>query len=211
MGTQSDRNEHASSQESPAGPSSLVPHYFEQMYRQSDDPWSFATSAYEEAKYTATLEALPKEQYQNAFEIGCSIGVLTYRLAARCDRLLAVDVVARALRQARARCRNLDHVCFQKMQVPECFPDDTFDLVVLSEVGYYWSPADLSKARRLIAAHLAPQGHLLLVHWTPYVEDYPLTGDEVHELFLNEGAPALRHRTGRRAEHYRLDLFEAQG
>ena len=105
----------------------------------------------------------------------------------------------------------LDHVRFQKMQVPERFPDDTFDLSLLSEVGYYWSLADLSKARRLIAAHLASQGHLLLVHWTPYVEGYPLTGDEVHELFLNEGAPALRHRTGRRAEHYRLDLFEAQG
>ena len=68
------------------------------------------------------------------------------------------DVAARALRQARARCRNLDHVHFQKMQVPERFLNDTFDLILLSEVGYYWFPADLSKARRLIAGHLASQG-----------------------------------------------------
>lgn len=187
---------------------SLPPRYFEAMYRRDPDPWDFATSAYEEAKYAATLDALPRQRYERAFEIGCSIGVLTRRLAPRCDALLSVDVSERALAEARTRCQGFDHVRFEQMRVPEAFPDETFDLVLLSEVGYYWSRRDLGRARRRITACLAPQGHLLLVHWTPYVEDYPLTGDAVHEHFLQEGPPALRPLHGFSAERYRLDLFE---
>ena len=192
----------------PAGGSSLPPGYFETMYRQSSDPWNFATSAYEDAKYTATLDVLPRPRYEQAFEVGCSIGVLTRRLAARTGRLLAVDVASGALRQARTRCQDLTHVRFEKMQVPERLPDATFDLILLSEVGYYWSREALARARRGLTERLQPGGHLLLVHWTPCVEDYPLTGDAVHEHFLQDGPPALRHRTGQRTERYRLDLFE---
>lgn len=89
---------------------SLPSEYFARVYAESDDPWGFATRAYEASKYAATLDALPGERYRSAFEVGCSIGVLTERLAARCERLLSVDVAERALQQARDRCRNLPHV-----------------------------------------------------------------------------------------------------
>lgn len=189
---------------------SLPPAYFDQVYAESDDPWEFETRPYEAAKYAATLDALPRERYRSAFEIGCSIGILTERLAGRCDRLLSVDVAERALEQARARCRNLPHVRFRQMAVPDAFPDEQFDLIVVSEVGYYWDWDDLATAQRLIVEHLEPGGHLLLVHWTPFVEDYPLTGDEVHEAFLAGAATgnSLRHSVGSRHETYRLDLFE---
>jgi SAM-dependent methyltransferase len=188
----------------------LEPAYFERVYAESDDPWGFATRPYEAAKYQATLDALPRNRYRSAFEIGCSIGVLTERLAARCDRLLAVDVAEKALAQARARCRHLPHVRFERMVVPTAFPSEHFDLILVSEVGYYWGWQNLAVAQRRIIEHLEPGGHLLLVHWTPFVDDYPLTGDEVHEAFL-AGASAgngLRHLVGSRRETYRLDLFE---
>jgi hypothetical protein len=51
-------------------------------------------------------------------------------------------------------------------------------------VGYYLSQRDLLIAREWIVKALRPGGHLLLVHWTPLVEDCPLTGDQVHDLFL---------------------------
>jgi SAM-dependent methyltransferase len=189
---------------------SLPPAYFDQMYAASDDPWGFETRPYEAAKYAETLDALPRNRYRSAFEIGCSIGVLTERLAGRCERLLAVDVAERALNQAWARCRNLPHVRFRQMAVPDAFPDEQFDLILVSEVGYYWGGDDLITAQRLIVEHLEPGGHLLLVHWTPFVEDYPLTGDEVHEAFLTSAASwnGLRHSVGSRHETYRLDLFE---
>lgn len=188
----------------------LPPAYFERVYAERDDPWGFETRPYEAAKYQATLDALPRQCYRSGFEIGCSIGVLTERLAKRCERLLAVDVAERALAQARARCRDLPHVRFEQMEVPAAFPDESFDLMLVSEVGYYWGWDYLALAQRRIAERLEPGGHLLLVHWTPYVDDYPLTGDEVHEAFLAWAGSdsGIRHLVGSRHETYRLDLFD---
>lgn len=191
-------------------PNSLPPKYFDQVYRANRDPWNFETSPYERAKYAATLAVLPRAHYPAALEIGCSLGVLTAQLASRCGQLLALDVSAAALAQAQERGRDLPQVKFQLLRVPEEFPDQLFDLILLSEVGYYWSLADLARAADLIIAGLAPGGQLLLVHWTPPVHDYPLSGDDVHKFFLTKAAAPgpLRHLTGQRAKNYRLDLLE---
>ncbi len=93
------------------------------------------------------------------------------------------------------------------MQFPRERPGQTFDLIVLSEVGYYLSGADLLRAREWIIQALQPGGHLLLVHWTPFVEDYPLSGDEVHECFL-EMTPTLLTRVYQaRKERHRIDVL----
>lgn len=187
--------------------SSTPPEYFDRMYADSDDPWRFESSEYERRKYAATLAALPRTRYEKALEIGCSIGVLTAQLAPRCDALLAVDVVDLALERARRRCRAWPHVEFRRMHLPAEYPVGSFDLVVLSEVGYYWSERDLALARERIIGGLAPGGHLLLVHWTQPSPDYPLTGDRVHQKFLDRPGDLLRHLDGQRADTYRLDLF----
>jgi SAM-dependent methyltransferase len=191
-------------------PNTLAPGYFDDVYRANEDPWAFTSSPYERAKYQDTLAALPKPRYERAFEIGSSIGVLTAQLALRCGSLLSVDVSEAALAQARQRCANLPQVELRKMQVPAEFPDGQFDLILLSEVGYYWAPADLARAADLMLAALPIGAQLLLVHWTPIVPDYPQTGDEVHEFFLKKATPdgLLQHLHGHRAEKYRLDLFE---
>jgi trans-aconitate methyltransferase len=183
--------------------------YFDSVYAANDDPWQFASSPYERDKYAATMAALPCERYESAFEIGCSIGVLTQQLATRCEQLLAVDVSEAALRQARQRLVATPQARIENMAVPGTFPDELFDLIVLSEVGYYWSMPDLLKARQLIVDHLQPDGHLILVHWTPEVHDYPLTGDRVHETFLEltGSTGPLRHVSGKREETYRLDVM----
>ncbi len=191
-------------------PGSLPPGYFDDVYRAKADPWDFATSPYEAAKYDATLAALPNARYPTAFEAGCSIGVLTERLAARCGQLLSIDVSEQALAQARERCAGLPQVRFERRYLPDEFPDDSFDLILISEVGYYLSLPDLRQLRERCISRIKPRGHLLLVHWTPLVHDYPLTGDVVHEEFLAAATTdgPLLHKTGQRAERYRLDLFE---
>lgn len=187
---------------------SLPPAYFDAVYAADDDPWQFESSAYEDAKYRTTVAALPRERYRRGLEIGCSIGVLTLRLAARCDELLAIDVNERALARAHQRCAHLAHVSFVRMQVPVQFPQGRFDLVVLSEVGYYWSNEDLAKAADIIVASLQPEASLLLVHWTEPVADYPLDGDAVHGHFQHQvDLGRLRHAHGERHARYRLDLF----
>lgn len=189
---------------------SLPTNYFDNIYRASDDPWQFATSDYERGKYETTLAALPSAHYRSAFEIGCSIGVLSALLAQRCEKLLSVDASELPLRQARERLATFPQVSVRQMSIPGQFPDEPFDLILLSEVGYYLTMDDLRRTQQLILEHLLPNGHLLLVHWTPVVPDYPLTGDQVHESFLELAAAGqpLHHRLGQRAAQYRLDLFE---
>ncbi len=192
----------------PQAPGSLPPSYFDAVYGANSDPWNFAASPYEAAKYTATLAALPRMHYETAFEAGCSIGVFTAQLARRCGHLLAVDVSTQALTAARERCAPLPNVRFEQCHLPAEFPAGRFDLILVSEVGYYLSPEDLRTFCQQIVAGLTPCGQALLVHWTPEVHDYPLTGDEVHETFARETAATLRHLHGGRTEKYRLDLFE---
>lgn len=191
----------------PLQPNSLPPNYFDALYQADPDPWKFETSDYEANKYAATIAALPKFRYRSALEIGGSIGVLTEKVAARTDALLSIDVSSVAQERAIKRCQRLPHVQFQIMQIPHEFPDQRFDLILMSEVGYYLSLEDLRKAQRQMLEALEPGGHLLLVHWTLYAKDYPLSGDEVHEAFFQQSLP-LKHRLAQREEQYRLDLFE---
>jgi hypothetical protein len=192
----------------PLQPNSLLPSYFDDLYQADPDPWQFATSEYEAAKYEATIAALPRSNYRSGWEIGGSIGVLTEKLASCCVALLSVDVAALAQARAIERCRALPQVDFQIMRVPEEFPDQIFDLILVSEVGYYWNLHDLCRSRQGLLDRLEVGGHLLLVHWTLYVKDYPLSGDAVHDAFLELSPTPLRHLLGRREAQYRLDLFE---
>ncbi len=183
---------------------SLSAAYFERLYAASDDPWSFATSRYEHDKYDDTLAALGP-RYERGLEIGCSVGVLTRRLATRCAELLAVDIDERALTRARARCADVANVRFGRAAIPRDFPAGPFELVVVSEIAYYWSDADLALARQRIAGNVVDGGELLLVHFLPKVDDYVRDGDAVHDLFLSDER-FVRVR-GHRAERYRLDLL----
>jgi ubiquinone/menaquinone biosynthesis C-methylase UbiE len=138
-------------------------------------------------------------------EIGCSIGVLTALLAQRCDSLLGVDISEAALVQGRARCKHLPWVEFRRLVIPAEFPAGSFDLIMVSEVAYFWSPADLLKAMERIARHQKSSAHVVLVHWTPKEPDYPQSGDTVHETWLAD--TRWRQLLGRRREKYRIDVL----
>lgn len=191
---------------------SLDADFFNEMYQRNEDPWDFENSPYEREKYEATLRAIPNAVYENVFEIGCSNGVLSEKLARRCAHLLAVDASEIATGNARKRLADYPSVEVREMIIPIDFPNENFDLILFSEVGYFLSSEDLTVARDKMIGALSPKGHLLMVHWTPVVEEFPLTGDEVHELFIRsaggEISDPLIHLYGRREDQYRLDLFE---
>ena len=117
------------------GQSSLDAEYFARVYAQTSDPWNFATSAYENAKYQATIDILGDLYFQAGFEIGCSVGVLTALLAARCASLLSIDINERALEAARLRCAGSAHVRFAQMSFPHDTPSGSFDFIIVSEVA----------------------------------------------------------------------------
>ena len=179
--------------------------YFDALYQSDADPWNFETKPYEHQKYAATLQQLPRPHYRSALELGCSIGVLTRLLAARTDRLLGVDAAQLAADRARARCADLPHVQIARATLPDEFPAGPFDLILMSEVGYYFARPDLARLSERVLGALESGGDLVLVHYLPDVPDYPLTGDEVHDFFFE--LDDLEHGGGLRAERYRLDRW----
>jgi SAM-dependent methyltransferase len=184
---------------------SLSSEYFDALYAGATDPWGFATRWYEHRKYACALAALPQARYRRGYEPGCSIGVFTEHLAARCDRLLATDVARAPLDAARDRLAGLPHVELECRAVPENWPPGSFDLLVISELGYYLDPVDLQRLWVAATHALEPGGTLLAVHWRHPVADYPQTGDDVHAALA--AAPGLGRLVEHVEEDFRLEVY----
>lgn len=181
---------------------SLPSIYFEAVYEKSDDPWRFRTRWYEQRKRDLTLAILPHSVYERGLEIGCAIGMLTEPLASRCNNLIAVDISARAVAHAQQRAGGLADIRVADALVE--FPEGEFDLIVLSEVCYYWGPQQLRAALNEVRDHLATGGVLLACHWRHPVADYPQGGDDVHEMIQTQGWS----RTARHVEKdFLLEVF----
>ncbi len=180
--------------------------YFEGLYAESDDPWNFEASEYEQDKYARTLAVLGERTFRRALEAGASIGVFTEMLSDRCDELLAVDVSERAVAAARRRLSGRGHVRVERRTLPEEMPDGPFDLIVASEVLYYFPREEMLTVLRGFERELARGGVLLAVHWRRKTETYPLQGDEVHDLLV-EHTRLLTTETIIEPD-YRLDRFE---
>ena len=163
-----------------SGSADLGREYFDAMYARNDDPWGFTDRWYEARKRAVTLASLPAERYGRVLEIGCSIGVLTEQLAARSDALHAVDVSDAAVASARERLAGAPHVRIERADVTDGLPEGRFDLVVLSEVGYYFTPDALVELVDGVRAALADGGTVLACHWRHPVTDYVQGGDGVH-------------------------------
>jgi SAM-dependent methyltransferase len=182
------------------------PDHFLRLYEANQDPWQYCTSPYEQAKYRSTIACLGERQFRLGFEAGCSIGILTRLLAARCEALLAVDIIEEPLRTARAVCADQSWVRFKRMQIPDEWPDEVFELIVLSEVLYFLSPADIAAVGDRVCATLEPGGVVLLVNWRGKSED-PCTGDEAADIFAERTRRWLYSTVHRQDDGYRLDLL----
>ena len=184
---------------------SVPPEYFDDLYGDDPDPWGFESRWYERRKYALTVAALPAERYRTAFEPGCSIGVLTEMLAARVDDLVAWEPHPEAAARAAARTAGLAGVTVEELAIPDRWPDSTFDLIVVSEVGYYFDDEGLGRLVERVDASLAPHGDLVAVHWDG-ATDYPQTADQVHAALAGVGDvdPRVHHRD----DGFRLDVWQ---
>jgi SAM-dependent methyltransferase len=178
--------------------------YFERLYAADPDPWRFKTSAYEAAKYAATVAALADRRYAAALEVGCSIGELSARIAPLCDAFLGIDITDVPLAEARARCAGLGQARFACMAVPGAWPEGQFDLILLSEVLYFLNAADIRGTAERVQASLSPGGRVLLVNWIGEPEE-PQPGDRAAATFI--AAMKLPLTRAERAAQYRLDLL----
>ncbi len=168
---------------------------FETMYRSDHDPWSFASSPYEQRKYALTALSLPRSRYERAFEPGSSIGALSEKLAGRVDSLITLEASDTATAAARQRLRSLANVDIRHGTIPENWPEGTFDLIVLSEIGYYWDAQGLTVVAEQVEQTLHPTGHVIGVHWLGRSADHLLDGVTVHQVISTVlGRTIVHHR-----------------
>jgi protein-L-isoaspartate O-methyltransferase len=180
---------------------------FEAKYRRSSDPWSFAASPYEQRRYVTTLRSLTRAHYSRVFEPGCSVGVLTAALAGRCDSLVACDIAPTAVRLAQQRCAAFPNVHIEQADLAKSLPEGPFDLIVLSEMGYYFAAAQLAEIAKALAARLGQGGEFIAVHWRGEIGDHVLHGDEVHAILKEALMERCAWLKGRRYDEFRLDAW----
>jgi SAM-dependent methyltransferase len=180
---------------------------FEEKYRRSGDPWNYTGSPYERDRYEHTLRSLMRTHYRRAFEPACSIGVLTAALAKRCDRVQAIDIAPSAVMMARELCANLPGVTICCADVAAQAPDGPFDLIVFSELGYYFEEAQLARIAESLSAALEAGGELIAVHWLGDSEDHLLHADQVHAILRGALTQSCTWIKGARHPGFRLDSW----
>ncbi len=179
--------------------------FFEQMYQRSPDPWDFSSSPYEGQRYDAIVAALGDRRYTRGFEPGCSIGILTFRLASLCGEIIAMDLSPTAVKEARERCKGLANVHLECGILPQSMPAGNFDLIVFSEIGYYFDDAELSGIGQMLVSRLCKSGVFLVAHWLGHSCDHRLHGDRVHEIL---GSLAeITHQHSENHGKFRLDRW----
>jgi SAM-dependent methyltransferase len=137
------------------------------------------------------------------------VGLLTAELAKSCDELIAVDISAHAVELARARTRDLPNVRVLNLDATSDLPVGRFDLVILSEVGYFWSAPVLTQAILNIREQLTDDAVVLACHWRHAVADYLLAGDEVHRVIREaSGLPLVATHL---EEDFRIDVLGTDG
>jgi 2-polyprenyl-3-methyl-5-hydroxy-6-metoxy-1,4-benzoquinol methylase len=138
---------------------------FESVYSRSRrDAWHYTENPFEKTRFDLVVEALAGMVVGKALEVGCAEGHLTRRLAGLAHQLTACDIVDAALERARDHCRELPNVQFLKIDVRTHWPDEVFDLVIYSDVLYYFSKPEIKRVIHDSAEHVGDGGHLLFAN-----------------------------------------------
>jgi SAM-dependent methyltransferase len=188
---------------------SVATPYFDQLFAGNDDPWAFRQRWYERRKRALTLALLTRPRYTSIFEPGCANGELSAELAPRCDRLVCCDTAAAAVALAKNRLLGFAHAQVHQSRLPEQWPTEPFELIVLSELCYYLDAEDLHRLIDCALASLTDNGQLLACHWRPAIDGCPQTAEQVHALLQQRlGMPPV-------AQHHEsdflLDLWSRDG
>lgn len=180
--------------------------HFDALYEANSDPWAFRSSPYEHQKYAATCATLADRRYEAALEIGCSIGELSARIAPICTSFLGVDIAEAPLVQARHRCAHILGAEFRRATLPRDWPHGTYDLIILSEVLYFFSAPEIARLAALVRASLRQDSRIILVNWLGSTET-PQPGDLAAECFIHSVALPVAQAT--RKLLYRIDVLRS--
>lgn len=88
-------------------------------------------------------------------------------------------------------------------------PKGRFDLIMLSEVLYYFETSTLDRLAARLRPACMPGADLVLVHWLGPTPDYPQTGNSAVEAFIATTADWAEVMQQERRKDFRLDVLRA--
>ncbi|UOA21213.1 putative glycosyltransferase EpsJ (plasmid) [Sulfitobacter indolifex] len=189
--------------------------YWEDVFA-NQDPWDYS-NRYEQTKYEQTLALLPQRKFGRALELACAEGHFTQQLAPLVEQLIATDISATALERAKEACASFDNITYQQLDLKNGQIPEKFDLIVCSEVLYYFeSRKVLAKIARKLAKSLAPGGMILMAHGkiavnapkeTGFDWGHPFDSRSIREIFAKD--PGLIIVEEAWSDIYGIQLFEA--
>jgi len=182
--------------------------YLQRMYDAAPDPWRVGEGWYEQRKRQILVACLPERRYRSCFEPACGNGELSVLLADRCDRLLAGDLVDSAVARTAARLTGSPGAQVRRLAVPDEWPDERFDLIVLSEFGYYLPWPSWQAVVSRTAASLTGDWTVLACHWLPDFPERQAGTDELHAELAARLPGRLVMQL--RDQDFRLDVFSGR-
>lgn len=136
---------------------------------------------------------------RTASDIGCGIGHFLPLLSERFQKVLAYDISARCIAQARTACAHLSNIAYRTVDLAAArlrLPKVDFALCVNSVITS--SIAHRTRMLDVVGRHLRPGSHLVLV--VPSLESAFLTDFRLIEWNLRDGmTPGRAARSGFRA------------
>ena len=183
--------------------------HFDELFKQSPDPWGYFSEPYERDRFRRTLALLTDRRYRSALEMGCANGGLTERLMHVCDRVLAVDVSAPALNAARKRFGFQPGVTFERRTMPDDYPDQEFDLIVASDMIYYLGFEGIVSLLAKFADRAKPGCRFLIASYLGETNTR-ITGEMSAEIAIAH-LPGWRRVHADRTYRLRIDVLERNG
>ncbi|MBF0634277.1 MAG: class I SAM-dependent methyltransferase [Nitrospinae bacterium] len=173
--------------------------YFNWRYR-NPDPYHVSVSNYERDKMERVMASLGFEKrFGSILEIGCGEGNMTVRLASIADRVLATDISDMAVRRTRQAASPFSNVEAQRLDLLSDEAPGRHDLVVASEVLYYFEKHQLPDVHERMTACVKKGGCVALIHARALADDEQgvelkkFGARTIHEMFIGDPRYSVVH------------------
>ena len=141
---------------------------FEQIYASEEDPWGIGDADSERYDLYVGQILAGSRRRGSVLELGCGHGALLARFRDEFDRLIGVELSARAVERGRHRFPFIEFVQGSLTDLDEVLPfAGSFDTIIVSDVLYYLRERDRQRAVAWVARHLAPDGLAFIAGWSP--------------------------------------------